>query len=278
MSANIGDKLTNVSSGSRPVSTTVSTLRNSGATTLACADLTGWATDTPVHFVTYQIDGQGDIVAGTQADWKGIVSGTNINSLTLTGGTDSGNAVGDIVELLPTAGYGSDLFDALTATLNQTDGTLKTSIVTTTKINDSAVTTAKIADANVTSAKLVEAFFKGRQQADTTNSTVSGMTVQFGWGYRVGDGSTIQLSKTVTFPVAFASAPIVLITPLGYKSGSPAPTSISQFTSAGPSTNPFYVQTSNISASSFSAVLGRSGTTWSTTDYAGFSWIAIGTV
>lgn len=125
MSASINDKLTNTSSGVRPVSTTVSTLRNTGATTLACADLTGWPTDTAVHFVTYSLDGNGDVVAGSQTDWKGIVSGSSINNLTVTGGSDAGNAVNDIVELLPTAAWGKDTFTGLTASLNQLDGSLK---------------------------------------------------------------------------------------------------------------------------------------------------------
>lgn len=109
MAASITDKISNTSSGLRPVSTTVASTRSSGVTTLACADLTGWATDTAVHFVTYQIDGAGEVVSGTQVDWKGIVSGSNINNLTVTGGTDNGNAVGDIVEMLPTAAWGKEL-------------------------------------------------------------------------------------------------------------------------------------------------------------------------
>jgi len=154
MSASINDKITDTSSGVRPTSSTVSTIRNSGATTLACADLTGWPTGSAVHFVTYSVDASGDIMVGSQTDWKGIVSGSNINSLTVTGGTDSGNSAGDYVVMLPTAAWGSDLYDGLTATLNQVDGTLKDSIVTTAKINDSAVTTAKLAASSVTSAKM----------------------------------------------------------------------------------------------------------------------------
>lgn len=155
MSANIADKLTNVSNGTRPVSTTVQTLRSAGVTTLACADLTGWATDTAVHFVTYKVNGQGAIVAGSQTDWKGIVSGNTITNLTVTGGTDAGNANGDIVEILPTARWAKELTDALRVTLNQ-DGTLQTGIVTSTKLATNAVTTAAITDANVTTAKLVD--------------------------------------------------------------------------------------------------------------------------
>lgn len=113
MAANINDKITSASSGVRPVNTTVSNIRNSGNTTLSCADLTGWPTASAVHFVTYKLDGTGNIVVGTQSDWKGIVSGVTITDLVLTGGSDNGNAIGDIVVCLPTARYGKELYDAL---------------------------------------------------------------------------------------------------------------------------------------------------------------------
>lgn len=152
MSASITDKITNTGNGTRPVSTTVQTLRSSGITTLACNDLTGWPTNTAVHFVTYKVDGQGKVVAGSQTDWKGIVSGTSISNLTVTGGTDNGNAVNDIVEILPTAAWGKDLTDALSTTLNQ-DGTIKSGVVTastyaSSSVPSSALNLSKTTDAN----------------------------------------------------------------------------------------------------------------------------------
>lgn len=124
MAANINDKITSASSGVRPVNTTVSNIRNSGNTTLSCADLTGWPTASAVHFVTYKLDGTGNIVVGTQSDWKGIVSGVTITDLVLTGGSDNGNAIGDIVVCLPTARYGKELYDAL-STEHKQNGTHK---------------------------------------------------------------------------------------------------------------------------------------------------------
>lgn len=164
MPASITDKLTLAGNGTRPVSTTVTTLRAAAATSLICADLTGWPTTTACHFVTYKIDGNSKIVVGSQVDWKGIVTGSTINSLTVTGGTDAGNAVGDIVEILPTAAWGNDTIQAMQAAHDQ-DGTLKdgavdgagvlaSNVVTTAKILDANVTTAKIANANVTADKL----------------------------------------------------------------------------------------------------------------------------
>lgn len=150
MSANINDKITAVRSGSSnaPV-TTVSTGRSIGGTSLACADLTGWPTDTAVHFQTYQKKADGTKNFATACDWKGIVSGNTIGSLTLENGTDAANEVGDYVEMVPTAAWGQDLYDGLTQTLNA-DGTLKSGIVGTDEIASGAVTTDSIADSTIT--------------------------------------------------------------------------------------------------------------------------------
>ena len=110
----ITDKITEVANGQNPVATTVTSPRVGGGTTLATANLAGWPTNTAVHFATYKIDGAGAKVAGTQIDWKGIVSGTNINSLTRkAGASDGGSAVGDVVMMMPTAYWGQELAEAL---------------------------------------------------------------------------------------------------------------------------------------------------------------------
>jgi len=122
MAATITDKFSKVSTGVRPLTTTVDGTRATSGATLTCADLTGWDTDTAVHGVTYKVDGQGAIVAGSQLDFKGIVSGNTITNFTVTGGTDAGNAVGDIVQATPTAAWAKDLADGLVAEHNE-DGT-----------------------------------------------------------------------------------------------------------------------------------------------------------
>jgi hypothetical protein len=141
MAANINDKITSASSGVRPVNTTVSNIRNSGNTTLSCADLTGWPTASAVHFVTYKLDGTGNIVVGTQSDWKGIVSGATITDLVLTGGSDNGNAIGDVVVCLPTARYGKELYDALSTEHTQSG---KHAITAGSTINSATITTPNI--------------------------------------------------------------------------------------------------------------------------------------
>ena len=136
MAADINDKFSKVSTGIRPKTTAVAGVRAPSGTTLTCDDLTGWTTDTAVHFVTYKADAQGKVVAGSQTDFKGIVSGNSIINLTVTGGNDNGNAVGDIVQALPTAAWAKDLTDGLLVSHNH-DGSLKDGIVTADALGDS---------------------------------------------------------------------------------------------------------------------------------------------
>lgn len=113
MSASNTDKITDVRNAARPNSARVTSGRSAGGATLACDNLSGWPTASKVHFVTYKIDSNSDVVAGSQLDCYGIVSGNNIGSFTVVDGTDTGHAVGDVVEMLPTAAWGQDLADAL---------------------------------------------------------------------------------------------------------------------------------------------------------------------
>lgn len=164
MAASTSDKITDTRNAARPVSARVSTARTAGDTILVCNGLSGWPTASKVHGVTYQIDTNSNPVEGTQIDFSAIVSGSNLASFTVVDGTDNGNAINDVVEMLPTAAWGQDLSDALMASHDR-DGTLKdgavdsadvlaADVVTTAKILNSNVTTAKIADNAVTAAKL----------------------------------------------------------------------------------------------------------------------------
>lgn len=194
--ANINDKITDVRNAARPNSTTVSSPRSVGGTTLACANLTGWPTASKIHFVTYQIDSNSNPIAGTQLDCYGIVSGNNIGSFTVVDGTDAGNAVGDKVEMLPTAGWGQDLADALTTEHNRTGthknittdtitvssgSTLPAGDIGTADLAASAVTTAKINNAAVTADKLstgAQRNFVSTSETTTSTSFVDLATVQ----------------------------------------------------------------------------------------------------
>ena len=173
--ASITDKITDTRNAARPITARVTVARVSAGATLQCNSLTGWPTASKVHFVTYQIDTNNETIAGTQLDCYGIVSGADITSMTVVDGTDGGNSVGDVVEMLPTSAWGQDLADAITAqhsrvgahtsvtntggmttdTLTVTSGTtlpagdianadLATNSVSTVKIQDDAVTAAKL--------------------------------------------------------------------------------------------------------------------------------------
>ena len=163
MSANIGDRFTETFNGQNPTSTTVSGPRAILGSTLTCTSLAGWPTTTAVHFATYQKDATGAKIAGSQVDWKGIVSGSSVNTLTRQGGAaDGGNAVGDIVEMMPTYSWANDLAKGLENTLNA-DGTLQTGIVTSAKIADATITGTDIAAATIAGSNLQFATVKNAQ-------------------------------------------------------------------------------------------------------------------
>lgn len=123
MPAATTDKFSKTFNSVNPNVARVNASRAAGVTTLACDNLAGWPTDTVVHFSTYRVSTAGAVVAGTQIDWKGIVSGNNITSLTrVAGATDAGNSINDIVEANPTGNWANDLVSGLLVQHNQ-DGT-----------------------------------------------------------------------------------------------------------------------------------------------------------
>lgn len=139
--ASISDKITDIRNAARPNSARVSSGRSAGGTTLSCDNLAGWPTASKVHFVTYTIDSNSNPVSGTQLDCVGIRSGNDITSFTVIDGTDTGNSINDVVEMLPTAAWGQDLADALTVGHERT-GAHKASLPLTSPI----LTTPVIAD------------------------------------------------------------------------------------------------------------------------------------
>lgn len=123
--ASVLDKFSKTFNSTNPNVARVSSTRSGGGATLVCDNLAGWPTDTVVHFSTYQVSTGGAVVAGTQIDWKGVVSGNTVTSLTrVAGATDSGNAINDYVEMNPTASWANDLATGLLVEHDQ-DGTHK---------------------------------------------------------------------------------------------------------------------------------------------------------
>lgn len=104
-----------------------------GAASININDATNWTTATAIHISIYNTTTVGGVTVKdptTQTDWKGVLTGTTINSLTITGGTDREYTAGAIVEITPTARYAKDLYEILSGILNQ-DGSLKSSPVQT---------------------------------------------------------------------------------------------------------------------------------------------------
>lgn len=116
MSAGTGDKFSDTYNAANPNVARVTSTRAAAATSLSCDNLAGWptSTSTKVHFSTYKINTSGAVVAGTQIDWTGIVTGNTIGSMVrVTGATDNGNAVNDVVEMNPTAKWASELVNGI---------------------------------------------------------------------------------------------------------------------------------------------------------------------
>ena len=131
MAAAITDLITDTFNSANPNVAKVTAGRTAGALSLSCDNLAGWPTVAAVHFSTYKIDTTGAVVVGSQIDWKGLVAGNTIGTMTRkAGATDAGNAIGDIVEMNPTGSWGHDLYTGIRAHANQ-DGSLITAAVQT---------------------------------------------------------------------------------------------------------------------------------------------------
>lgn len=123
------------------VATTVKTTRAAGVLVLEAFDLSKFATDTPVFFVTYKktTDPVTGIVSITGlVSWKALVnSGANtLTNLTIQPGyVDNGNAIGDFIECIPTSAWENSLIDGLFVGHNP-DGSFKKSQLQTDLGND----------------------------------------------------------------------------------------------------------------------------------------------
>jgi hypothetical protein len=105
------------------------------------------------------------------------------------------------------------------------------------------------------------------QQLDTANSLTPLMT-QVGTGKITGNG-TVQVSETVTFPVAFSAVPRVVISATGYRT-------TGAFNDNGLSGSTNWASASSKVPASFLAIQTISGTTLSASFDYYYDWIAIG--
>lgn len=147
-------------------------------------------------------------------------------------------------------------------------------IATSKLATDAGIVTGMLADGTVTSSKLAENFLRGRLQANTTNTAPTGLTLQHGWGFIVGD-TTTKIEETITFPTSFASAPIVLVSYLGAASTT-TPSAIGDFTS-DPATV-VGITANDIIGASFQVHLFTASGSFGNSNAWGYTWVAIGTV
>jgi len=155
------------------VSTTVTASRTAGVTVLSGFDLSTFAEDTAVYFITYKKvtdPTTGAVTVSELVSWKGIVNaGANtISNLTVAPGyVDIGNDEDDFIECIPTSYWENSMIDGILAHADQ-DGTLKAGAVDVAAVLASnVVTTAKIADGAVTVEKIEDAVL----DAISTNTT-----------------------------------------------------------------------------------------------------------
>ena len=139
--ASISDKFGRASlPTSASVATTVKATRTAGVLVLEAHDLSKFATDTPVFFVTYKKytdPTTGAVSAVNVASWKALVNpDTNtLTNLTIQPGfTDTGNNVGDFIECIPTSAWENSLIDGLLV-LHTGAGQLKDKAVTLAKLD-----------------------------------------------------------------------------------------------------------------------------------------------
>lgn len=202
------------------IATTVKTARSAGVLVLEAFDLSRFADDTPVFFITYKksIDPvTGDVLVTDLVSWKALVNvgaNTLTNMLLAPGYTDAGNDVGDFIECIPTSYWENSLIDGILTSLNP-DGTIKNGTVGAGQIQDGSVGTTELANGSVTPEKLVAGTGSSWGWLDyTATSTIVGfssITNKVIWYKQIGktvhvvyaiDGVSNATNVTFTLPIA----------------------------------------------------------------------------
>ena len=138
-----------------------------------------------------------------------------------------------------------------------------------TDISDGAINNAKVAsDAAIDISKTALLF---ERQDINANSVVSTTKIQYGWGYLQGNNTT-QIGVTITFPIAFATAPIVVCQiAAGYYTS--APTAVSDSYSAIEGVQQgLNVNWANISLAQVQLYINRVNNNFASGRYYVYSW------
>lgn len=114
------------------------------------------------------------------------------------------------------------------------------------------------------------ALYDKHRQDNTSNSVVTDQVVRKGWGYIQGNGSAAA-SETVTFGITYTDDPIVVASMVGYTSSTP-PTDVTSCISGGN----FFITPTDTGATTTQVNITIGSGTMSSSTYACYSWIAIG--
>lgn len=116
------------------------------------------------------------------------------------------------------------------------------------------------------------------RQDDTTNTYKPRTFVISGWGFITASGA-IDVEETVTMGITFTASPIVMATSIGYKTTSD-PTAISDFNNNMSNAAKIWsASVKGISTTQFVINLrAETGTTLTSGDRIGYSWVAIGQI
>lgn len=110
-----------------------------------------------------------------------------------------------------------------------------------------------------------------KRQDNTTSSTEGNVLIQYGYGV-MPTGVTSLKSESVTFPVAYDSAPIVLVSASGDDTGG-----ATSYTSAGAEECIMFAYSHSVTASGFTIrVRSEGAVNWSSGATVFYSWAAIG--
>lgn len=122
------------------------------------------------------------------------------------------------------------------------------------------------------------------RQDNTTNTYKDDTVTEYGWGFITGDGASKVLTKTVTFGVAFTTAPTVVVCTAGARVGSD-PTQVSDGTTTVHATDsgtlaaPHTITTTNFVASiNKYSVDGNTAAVFGSTVRYLFTWAATGDI
>lgn len=172
---------------------------------------------------------------------------------------------------------GADVNNPINTIANEFNGNIDNNniktgaaIATAKLASDAGITDAMITASTITGTKLAGTYRLTRQN-DTANVTEATAKIYTGWGV-ITPGVAAVASETVTFPAAFTSAPIVILTSGGDNA------SLTTYGSGGANVKDTIVgEAISVTTTQFTARLqARDNTNWAAGNTVFYQWFAIG--